>query len=107
MWPSFLQAYLIGFYKSVTFISDHTHGFPWIISDTSNAKHTWCLCVVSSVLSVICDRVDLFIAIGGQVRGLFLEVFVKMVSVVWFCICSNRLFSCVYCNDYVSYVFIM
>jgi hypothetical protein len=76
----------------VIFISGHTRGYPWCISDTDYAKHTWCLCVVSSVLSFICDHLKVLIETGAQARGLFLEVFVAMVSAAWLCICLNRLF---------------
>jgi len=92
---------------SVTFISGHTHGFPWCISYTAYAKHTWCLCVVSSVLSFICDHFKVLIATGAQAHGLLVEVFVAMVSVACLYICLNRLCSCIYCSDYVSYVFIL
>jgi len=63
--------------------------------------------VVSSVLSFICDHVEVLIATGAQALGLLVEVFVAMVSVAWLCICLNRLCSCIYCKDYVSYVFIL
>jgi hypothetical protein len=66
-----------------------------------------CVCVVSSVLSFICDHFMVLIAIGAQTRGLFLVVFVAMVSRASLCIYLNRLFCCIYCNDYVTYVFIL
>ena len=58
----------------MTFISGHSHGFPWCISDPDYVEHTWCLCVVSSVLSFICDHVRVLIATGAQAPGLFFGV---------------------------------